>query len=68
LTIGSNLYTLSDARIQANSLASFQVSGLLDFDITPPPYPCGGVGVGVGSSLPTAIIDCPIFIDPLPVQ
>jgi inhibitor of cysteine peptidase len=68
LTIEDSLYTISDTRIQANSLASFQLTGLLDFVVTPPPSPCGTVGDVADSASPSAIIDCPILIDPLPIQ
>lgn len=62
LRIGDTLYTLSDARIQANALLGFEEIGGLDFPIeTPPdcvlPDPVALAGTAVAG-------DCAIFIDP----
>ncbi len=63
LTIGNQLYTLSDGRIQANGLDGFNVSAKLDFTIDTP-IGCD-LAVADDSVVSEIALDCPILIDPI---
>jgi hypothetical protein len=62
LTIGDQLYTLSESRVQANDLTNFKKTGVLDFAIEEPPV-CvvPQIGEEVVGNMPS---DCPIVMDP----
>jgi len=62
LTIGRQLYTLSPARIQANSLSDFSLTGGLDIPIAPVIDGCTAP-VGDDTAAVLFPIDCPIVID-----
>ncbi len=68
LTIGNQLYTLSPARIQANRLSNFNLTGSLDMPFEPTPDYCttlAGDGVKPLLLMP---MDCPISVDPILVD
>ncbi|TAL42651.1 MAG: hypothetical protein EPN89_17285 [Methylovulum sp.] len=62
LTIGDQLYTLSETRLQANDLAEFKLTGVLDFPVAvAPDCPLAEETVS-GAAI---AVDCPVLIDPI---
>jgi len=62
LSIGDQLYTLSETRIQANDLTEFKQTGVLDFPFEEPPV-C--VSLGTSDAVDGDIAsDCALLVDP----
>lgn len=64
LTIGNQLYTLSPARIQANDLTLFDLTGSLDTPILPLPGDCTSP-VSDEAELSLIPSDCLMLVDPM---
>ena len=64
LTIGGQLYTLSESRIQATNLAEFKQTGVLDFPVQEWPV-CIPPQTGE-TAVREIASDCQVLVDPIP--